>query len=64
MFAVEFQTTIKDGVIKIPHQYLGSLPDRVRVILLVEESAKNAEGVSKLLETPPCRRELAGLPSE
>jgi|YNPNPStandDraft_1061719.scaffolds.fasta_scaffold08828_3 hypothetical protein len=40
MLAIEFQTTVKNGIIEIPRQYLGNLTDRVRVILLVEETPK------------------------
>lgn len=36
MFAVEFQTNVKDGTIEIPTEYRESFKDRVRVILLAE----------------------------
>jgi hypothetical protein len=38
MFAIEFQTTIKNGIIEIPEAYRGKLPQQVRVILLGEEA--------------------------
>lgn len=37
MYAVEFQTTIKNGMIEIPEVYRGRLHRHVRVILLDEE---------------------------
>jgi len=53
MQAIEFQTTIKDGVIEIPRQYIGRIKDRVRVILLVEEAPKaNANLIDRLLVHP------------
>ncbi len=39
MVAVEFQTTIKNGMIEIPEVYRGRLQQQVRVILLGEEAA-------------------------
>jgi len=38
MYAIEFQATIKNGIIEVPHQYRKHLSKRVRVILLVEEA--------------------------
>lgn len=38
MYAIEFQTTIKNGIIEIPRRYLKNLSNRVRVILLIEET--------------------------
>jgi hypothetical protein len=53
MYAVEFQTTVKDGTIEIPAKYRGQLPDRVRVILLAEpESADKANMIDLLLAQP------------
>ena len=36
MQAVEFNATLENGVISIPHQYRGSVADKVRVIVLSE----------------------------
>lgn len=53
MFAIEFQTTVKNGIIEIPRQYLGDLTKRVHVILLVEETRKPAVNfVDQLLAHP------------
>jgi hypothetical protein len=38
MRAVEFQVTIKDGLIEIPLEYRGQVRGRVRVILLADEA--------------------------
>lgn len=40
MQAIEFQAIIKNGVIEIPQHYLKHLSNRVRVILLVEQTPK------------------------
>lgn len=37
MYAIEFQTTIQNGIIEIPKQYQGRLQHRVRVILLGDD---------------------------
>lgn len=36
MYAIEFQTHVKDGVIQIPVQYQAQFRTNVRVIILVE----------------------------
>ena len=53
MFAIEFHTTVKNGIIKIPRQYLRNLTHSVRVILLVEETSKTtANFIDQLLVDP------------
>jgi len=53
MQAVEFRTTIKNGVIEIPRQYLRHLSNRVRVILLVEQTPKaTVNFIDQLLAHP------------
>jgi len=53
MYAIEFQTTVKNGIIKIPRQYLRNLTNRVRVILMVEEASKTTVNfVDQLLAHP------------
>ena len=42
MYAVEFQTTIKNGVIEIPVEYQQNLRS-VRVILLAEDVAQTTK---------------------
>jgi len=53
MHAIEFQTTIKNGIIEIPRQYLRNLSNRVRVILLVEQTPKTTVNfIDQLLAHP------------
>lgn len=53
MYAVEFQTTVKDGVIEIPPEYRGQIPGRVRVILLADEMPKAAANMIDVLLAHP-----------
>ena len=53
MYAVEFQTIIKNGVIEIPPEYHREFQRNVRVLLLAEDSAqttmqKNEQSVGEL----------------
>ena len=53
MYAIEFQTTVKNGLIEIPRQYLKNLTERVRVILLIEEVPTVSENyIDQLLAHP------------
>jgi len=53
MYAIEFQATVKDGIIEIPRKYLRNLTTRVRVILLAEESPKyTVNFIDQLLANP------------
>lgn len=53
MQAIEFQTTVKNGVIEIPREHRGRIAGRVRVILLVEEpSERKADFIDHLLAHP------------
>jgi len=53
MYAIEFQATVKDGIIEIPRKYLRNLTTRVRVILLAEESPKSTVNfIDQLLAKP------------
>jgi hypothetical protein len=38
MYAVEFNTKIDQGSIKIPEQYVGKLGGKIKVIILAEQS--------------------------
>jgi hypothetical protein len=38
----EFQAVIKNGVIEVPRRYLRNLSNRVRVILLIEQTPETA----------------------
>ncbi len=52
MYAIEFQTTVENGISKIPRQYLRNLTNRVRVILLVEEAKTTMNFIDRLLAHP------------
>lgn len=41
MKAVEFDTKLQNGIIKVPEKYLKDLADDVRVIILIQEKKKN-----------------------
>jgi len=56
METVEFQATVKDGVIEIPSEYREGLSARVRVILLPEESEEAATDFIGRLLAHPIRR--------
>ncbi len=55
MQAVEFQTVIKDGTIKIPETLRDDLGERVRVILLTEDRPRAGENLIDQLLTQPLR---------
>ena len=53
MQAIEFSTTVKNGRIEIPRQYLSQLQKPVRVILLVEEDQdEDTNFIDQLLTNP------------
>ncbi len=53
MNALEFYTTIKNGRIEVPREYLRKLTSRVRVILLMDESIQLGENIiDELLANP------------
>jgi hypothetical protein len=53
MYAVEFQTTVKNGTIKIPPEHRKMFKHRVKVILLAEESSEATTNlIDQLLSKP------------
>ena len=53
MYAVEFRTKIKDGVIVIPEKYRKKMKYNVKVILMTENTADTtSDMIEKLLESP------------
>jgi hypothetical protein len=52
MHAVEFQATIKDGIIEIPEEYRDELGEQVRVIVLSNEKSLKPNLIDQLLERP------------
>ena len=43
MEAFEFQATTQDGVIRIPEEYIKSVPQRVKVIVLADKIEQGGE---------------------
>ena len=65
MHAIEFQTTINQGMIKVPEQYLHQLSKHAKVIVLMEEEPSPPKGVlAQLLERPLKRRHFKPLRRE
>lgn len=53
MYAVEFRTKIKDGMIEIPEKYRNKLTYSVKVILLTEGiDDATSDMIESLLESP------------
>ena len=53
MYAVQFQTQITDGIIKIPEKYKKKVKRYAKVILITEEIAeKSSDIIDELLECP------------
>ena len=44
MYAIEFETDVRQGVIQIPFQYLTQLAPHVKVILLQEREERSDSG--------------------
>lgn len=53
MYAIEFQTTVRDGVIEIPAEHRAKFKHRVKVILMAdEESESTGTLIERLLASP------------
>ncbi len=53
MYAIEFRTKIRDGVIEIPLEYRKKINDNVKVIVLAEKKAqKDSDIIEELLDSP------------
>lgn len=55
MQSVEFQTTVRNGIIEIPPEWRGSFKNRVRVILQAEETSTPAKNLIDQLLTRPIK---------
>jgi hypothetical protein len=66
MISVEFQTTIENGIIKIPEQYQQQLkqPNLVKVILEQETAEKSENYLQYLLKNPLTIEELTPMKRE
>ena len=52
MFAVEFQTHVRDGVIKIPTEYQNQVVGSVRVIVITPDQLQHTGIIARLLAHP------------
>ncbi|GAK59630.1 hypothetical protein U27_06615 [Candidatus Vecturithrix granuli] len=52
MYAIEFHTTITNGIIEVPHCYLSHIAKHVKVIVLMEETQQKTGLLAQLLQTP------------
>lgn len=53
MQAVEFQTKLKNGVIKVPEKFVSEIKGRqVRVIILAEEKDEPYDIITELINNP------------
>lgn len=52
MYAIEFPAKIKDGMIEVPLQYRSRLQEKVKVIILMEESEPGVNMIDQLLASP------------
>ncbi len=65
MYFIEFQTTVKNGIIEIPRRYLRNLTKQVRVVLLVEETSKPTVNlIDQLLAQPVQMKDFRPLTRE
>ncbi|MCP4401121.1 MAG: hypothetical protein GY801_27965 [bacterium] len=64
MHAIEFQTTIHEGVIEVPKQYLHQLSSHAKVIVLMEEMPQRTGIVTELLQHPLKRHHFTPLSRE
>lgn len=52
MYAIEFRTKIKNGIIEVPEEYRNRLKDNVKVILLSEEEEITSNMIDRLMDSP------------
>jgi len=52
MYAIEFQTKVRNGRIEIPEQYQNRLQGQVRVIVLSDDAPSMADMIDQLLASP------------
>jgi hypothetical protein len=55
MHAVEFEATVRNGLIEVPAELRKALSDRVRVILLIKEPRKGRQNAIEDLMDHPLR---------
>ena len=52
MEAIEFKSKIKNGIIRIPEKYKQKMGNTVKVIVITEKKAKQADIIDNLLANP------------
>ncbi len=53
MLAIEFETKVRDGVVKIQAEYQNQISEDVKVIILMKDAShKSCNGLSKLTSDP------------
>jgi len=52
MYAIEFQTKVKNGTIEVPEEYRDRLTGSVRVIVLAQDKPETAMMIDHLLANP------------
>jgi hypothetical protein len=52
MYAIEFKTKIRNGIIEIPEKFRSQLKETVRVILLTESAMGANDIIEELLKSP------------
>ena len=52
MEVIEFKTKIKNGTIRLPKKYKQRIDNNVKVIIISEQSTKQADIIDKLLANP------------
>ena len=52
MEAIEFKSKIKNGIIQIPKKYKQKMGNTVKVIVITEKKAKQADIIDNLLSNP------------
>ena len=52
MKAIEFQTRVENGAIRIPEKYKGQLTGNVRVVIMIEDRPAESSIIKELLANP------------
>lgn len=52
MKAIEFQTRVENGAIRIPEKYQGQVNGEVRVVIMIEDRPAESSIIKELLANP------------
>lgn len=66
MYAIEFKAKIKNGIIKVPKEYVNELRENVKVIVLKDEKVelRKVNMIDHLLDSPLKINSFKPLPRE